>query len=160
MKQLLCLIVLSVFTSVTFSQTEYPDVFLTDRYKGIIFGVANNPFCRGNAFDPKRTEIDEAENYIKGSVDSLTRAFNDSSKLLINIEEKYDNYKRQYFGCILSSNTKILRITFDYVSDLSKINWNFIEVMLFDDGGDNHWSIEFDLNKKKIISFSVNSIGG
>jgi hypothetical protein len=156
----LLILLATIHSSVVFSQTSYPDIYLTRSHKGIIYGKTDNPFCKKSAFDPKRDEIDEAEKYIRSKVDSLTNNFNNASLISIYINKKFENYKRQYFGCLQADNKKVLRINFDYVEDLSKIDWNFKDIMLFEDGWDNHWTVEINLNTKELIFFSVNSKGG
>lgn len=141
-------------------QTKYPDHYKTDLFEGVLFGKSDNVFVKFGATNPTRKEVDAAERILVHKVDSIQKDFNDSSRIPIEIGEKYKDYKRQYFAYLNEKGQKILIISCYYSPGLFSENKWAMTPKIIEDGWDNYWKISFYTATHQFFDFQVNSLGG
>ncbi len=129
-----------------------------DKFEGVIFtkdydsGAYINK--RNKEFTPTINEIILAEKLLYKNLDTI------NNKWASSVHKNLKTYLRQYFGYINVNGERIIYIYAFRKKDLPELRKQWLQnLIMVEDGGDNYWQIEINLNTKKLLSFGINSVG-
>jgi hypothetical protein len=110
-------------------------------------------------FTPTAAEVKTAETYLKAGIVDFTREYKyGNGKPVVNTN--LGLFLRQYFGYLNEQGEKIILINFFRKEKQALVKKAKTEIIEVEDGGNDYWKIEVNLDAKALRNLSVNSIGG
>lgn len=158
----------------TFSTSDANKIAVkSNRFRGTIFTAAYNTgqfiitTDSVSRFTPNQEDIFLAETILKDQIKEINKGHPNQLLKREYIEKNLSKYFRQYVGFTNSNGERIVHINMHWdrfsLSDRisgywdSRLDYTSDYSIVFD-GGSRYWSINVNLNSKKLFGLSVNGI--